>query len=172
MALSAVPASADLAWRVNKEADEAKGLHAGSPYVENAEGHRLSLFKATTGAIWASFQLSKKSFDKFGSLLPAYRIDGGDVKDIEDSRRMQEIYQRIRRSDGFFYFIEPKSVEWLLLAPENTSVEAKTGIGQFMVGNEILFRYKTDAGEQRETKFSLMGVTAAIRAAFEIELAP
>lgn len=116
------------------------------------------------------FQLSKKSFDKFGSALPAYRIDNGEVKDIEDFRRLQEIYERLKRTDGFFFFVEAKSVEWLLFAPGNTTAEATTGIGQLMVGNEVLFRYKTEAGEQRETRFPLKGVTAAIRSAFGIEL--
>jgi hypothetical protein len=165
-------ANAPRFWRFLEAADTERDIAASEPFIENAEGHRLTLSRHSDGSIWGAFRISRASFDRFGNSLPAFRIDANDVQDLEDSLRLQRLIRSLENSDREYFFQKSKAFEWLIFHGGVCEVPRTAMLAQFMVGREITFRYSVEGFVgQKEAKFTLAGARTAIENGLKVKLA-
>jgi len=134
-----------------------------SAVVINEDGHSLSIYRHSSGAVWANFSLSSKSFDQLAPQKPpVFRIDKNEPHDVLLEKRLQEMGSGVQA-----FAWEPKWVNFLVWHGKEAEGRSKM-LNELMQGTSVVFRYYLFTGGYKETTFSLSGAGPAIPEALGI----
>jgi hypothetical protein len=156
-------ATAHATWNVDTTTDSMTDEVKQAAKVTNDDGHSLSIYRHTSGAVWANFSLSNRSLDQLSPQKPpAFRVDKNEPQDIANEKRLQEMGVGIQA-----FAWEPKWVNFLIWHGKESEGRSKT-LDQLMQGTSVVFRYYLFTGGYKETTFSLDGGGKAIASALDI----
>lgn len=131
--------------------------------TRNGAGHSLSFYRVGR-AIWMNFRLAGSSSDVLGNPAPMYRVDKNKPVDLEGMRRLQ---QDIDRTLPTLYAQEPKWFNERVWHGDGLPGE---GLRRFLSGQTVVIRcYHLFTGGYKDTSFSLVGLGAAMKTAFDID---
>ena len=113
--------------------------------IQSKEKNTLRFDGNSKGPIRAWFILKRKTPGVFASKLPQYKVDSGDVRNVEGAKNGKVSKNRW--------------VRWEIYDGKGTPGPA---LLEFMNGKTVVFQYYMPDGEIKETTFSLEGAREAI----------
>lgn len=158
-------ATASASWKVETKKDAMTDETKKSAVVVNKQGHSLSIYQHSNGAVWANFSLSNGSFDQLSPQKPpVFRVGKNEPHDMADDKQVQEMGVGLHT-----YEWEPKWVNFRIWHGKESEGRSKA-LDQFMHGDTVVFRYYLFTGGHKETTFSLVGAGSAIASALGISV--
>lgn len=125
--------------------------------VTNAQGHTLRVFRKVSRAGYEAFaEVSLANGQKFGNLMPGYRIDQGK---LEDTTIIKIAGDNMGLRWGY---LEPERVGWRIWQGADRVIDANTTLAPWLKGSRLVLRYTDATGKSHVTEFSLTGSAGAI----------
>lgn len=149
-------------WRIETRTDSMTDEVKSTVVMRNEAGHSLSFYRLEK-AIWMTFRLSDTSLDVLGDPAPMYRVDKHPPVDANITKQAQ---RRLGSAIPTLFVQEPKWINFRIWHGEGLIGE---GLRQFLSGQTVVIRYHLFTGGYRETSFSLVGLGAAMKTAFDID---
>ncbi|MBK8095053.1 MAG: hypothetical protein IPK32_24565 [Verrucomicrobiaceae bacterium] len=166
-----LPFFAHAEWRIGSSVDSMTDKQTKMATTTNSTGHRLSIYRSPSGAVYGLFSLPETNAEILDSRLPMYRVDKLEVVDMDSAKSAASIVER--SGGGRLFVSKPKWLNFLVYHGEG---EPKTGhLRDIMDGKAMIIRYWLLSGGHRETTFDLIGAKQAIAAALskdDISLSP
>jgi hypothetical protein len=165
VAMSAIahPAAAD-GWSLRVSTDAMTDKEHRVAVTENAQGHRLSVYRLESGAVWMNFAVSDGSLDLISSdKLIDYRVDKREPVRLQDAAKVRHL--GIIMSEW-----EPKWVNFQIWHGKEN--EGRNGIAQLLEGETFTVRYYLATGGYKDTRFSLVGAAPVMAEAIGISVEP
>ena len=151
-ALAASLASQPIAaqWRVTQDTPPGAVNRIDVAIIDNESGHRLELYNDDTQNVRGIFTI-RDGFDTIDpAVCPTYRVDEREPKRVGIGNEACRI--------------EPKQTEFTLGKSDLTD---NRDLRRIMNGSNIVFRYRMQRGNYRETTFTLRGSKYAVTTAIE-----
>jgi hypothetical protein len=142
-------------WTVGPAPSDDPELMAAT--VTNDDGHLLFLWARHIDSRYQAFaELHLGRGASFGTTMPTYRIDGGDVVDTDAIRQEGDTVGAVWGHVG------ATAAFWLVWTSIQDAVLPGDQLHRWFDGQEIEISYKADDGATRSTRFTLSGAKAAI----------
>ncbi len=123
----------------------------------NADGHALFLWSKHVGDRYQVFaELHLGGEQRFGEIMPTYRIDGSEVVDTDAIRQEGEALGAVWGHLG------SKAAFWLVWTSIQDAVLPSDMLHAWFTGSDLSITYATHDGASRVTTFSLDGAGPAI----------
>lgn len=125
--------------------------------VTNAQGHTLRVFRKVSRAGYEAFaEVSLGNGQKFGNMMPSYRIDDGK---LEDTTIIKIAGDNMGLQWGY---VEPERAGWRIWHDADRVIGANTTLAPWLKGSRLVLRYTDAEGKSQTTAFSLTGSASAI----------
>jgi hypothetical protein len=161
MLLLAWPARAD-DWSLGTAPSDDAALPAA--VVRNADGDMLFLWGREAGDRYQLFaELHLGGGRTFGTVMPRYRIDGGETVETETVRQEGEAL------GALWGHVGTTAAFWLAWTSITDAILPSDQLADWFTGKEIEIAYTAADGTDRITRFPLAGAAAAVRAATGLE---
>lgn len=149
-------------WSVGPAPSDDPAMTAAS--VPNEDGHLLLLWSREVDQRYQVFaELHLGHGETFGSVMPAYRIDGGDTIDTETVRQQGE------ELGALWGHVGSDAAFWMVWTSIQRTILPSDAFAAWFTGREIDVTYTTADGAEKTTRFSLAGAEEAVRRATGIE---
>lgn len=150
-------------WRIETRTDSMTDEVRTTVATRNEAGHSLSFYRLEK-AIWMTFRLSDASTDVLGDPAPMYRVDKHQPVDTNITKQAQG---RLGSVIPTLFVQEPKWINYRIWHGEGLIGE---GLRRILAGQTMVVRYHLFTGGYKETSFSLVGLSAAMKTAFDIDV--
>lgn len=156
--------SCALLWTISAQAASWETVTAprtmGTKWIasnSNQNGDTLRVFRKIAGGGYEAYaELTLGGGQKFGDLLPSYRIDQGRLEDTTILKIAgQNMGARWAYTDG-------NRAVWRIWQGTDTVIDNNPLLQPWIKGNRVTVQYVDAAGKSRTTEFSLRGSKDAI----------
>lgn len=155
------PAAAN-GWEVRVSTDAMTDEERRVAVTQNEQGHRLSLYRIDSGAVWMNFAVSDSSLDLIsGDRLIDYRVDKSKPVRLGEVAKMRDLGIVLTEW-------EPKWVNFQIWHGKED--QGRRGITQLFEGDVLTVRYYLATGGYKDTRFSLKGAGPVMADAIGISL--
>jgi hypothetical protein len=150
-------------WSVGPAPSDDPAMTAAS--VANEDGHLLFLWSREVDQRYQVFaELHLGHAETFGSRMPAYRIDGGEIVDTETVRQQGEDL------GALWGHVSGQAAFWMVWTSIHKSILPSDAFAAWFTGKEIDVIYTAADGTEKTTRFSLAGTADAVRGATGLEV--
>lgn len=123
----------------------------------NSNGDTLQVFRKIAGGGYEAYaELTLGGGQKFGNLMPSYRIDEGR---LEDTTILKIAGQNM---GARWAYTEGNRAVWRIWQGTDTVIDNNPLLQPWIKGNRVTVLYVDSAGKSRTTEFSLRGSKDAI----------
>lgn len=136
------PPTVSAQWLINENAKTESGEQVRTAHTLNDAGYGLEIYKDSTSTIRARFTLAKGLIMLGDDSCPTYQID----KNVPDNQSI----------NGTPCTVSATRAEFVLGYIKDNQVNSRLLLS-VMNGNAIIFRFKLENGDYRETTVSLSG---------------
>jgi hypothetical protein len=149
-------------WSVGPAPSDDPSMTAAT--VRNEDGHVLFLWgREADGRHQVFAELHLRRGEAFGTVMPRYRINGGETVETDTVRQQGEdlgaLWGHVGREAAF----------WMVWTSIQKAILPSDTFAAWFTGNEIEITYTAADGTDKSTRFSLTGAGDAVRTATGLE---